>query len=241
MQAQSEVKGRPRGQNLGEAGRPDPAGGVTLGGGRWMGRAKCSATAGTLAGRRGRGPPTQARPALPPPTLACSHVAQTALHRDQQGPPPRAGPPGLPGPGRGQSGAGPDPSRARLPEELCAGRPTALGDKEGAGLMGGGGSPLLPAPAQQDADTLVQGGPAGLVCEQGQQVGPERWHLGARVAFALVWRKFGWPPPGCPALVSGAGGQSRQPVGGSTGQREAVTSGQGLSQASGSLRRLNVG
>lgn len=50
---------------------------------------------------------------------------------------------------------------------------------------GEGCSPLLPVLAQQDADTLMQCGPAGLVSEQGQQVGSERWHLGARMTFAL--------------------------------------------------------
>lgn len=47
------------------------------------------------------------------------------------------------------------------------------------------GSPVLPALAQQDVDTLVQRGPVGLVCEESQEVGSERWHLGARVTFAL--------------------------------------------------------
>lgn len=31
----------------------------------------------------------------------------------------------------------------------------------------------------------MQGGPVGLVREEGQQVGSERWHLGAGVPFAL--------------------------------------------------------
>lgn len=44
---------------------------------------------------------------------------------------------------------------------------------------------MLPALAQQEAGALVQGGPVGLVREEGQQVGSERGHLGAGVPFAL--------------------------------------------------------
>lgn len=37
----------------------------------------------------------------------------------------------------------------------------------------------------------MQCGPVGLVCEEGQEVRSERWHLGARMAFALG-RKDTW-------------------------------------------------
>lgn len=46
-------------------------------------------------------------------------------------------------------------------------------------------SPLLPALAQQDADALVQRGPAGLVCEEGQEVGAEGRYLGTCRTLAL--------------------------------------------------------
>lgn len=52
-------------------------------------------------------------------------------------------------------------------------------------------SPLLPAAAQQHVDALVQGGPAGLVREESQEVGAEGWHLGPRVASAL-WGQEAW-------------------------------------------------
>lgn len=35
----------------------------------------------------------------------------------------------------------------------------------------------------------MQRGPAGLVCEEGQEVGAEREHLGTYVAFALERKK----------------------------------------------------
>lgn len=131
--------------------------------------------------------------------------------------------------------------RARLPEELCAGRLHRpwVTRKEPACWVAGG-SPLLPAPAQQDADTLVQGGPAGLVCEQGQQVGPERRHLGARVAFALGRRKPGLASTRLPS--SGEWGQwtAGSPWEAAQGREMPPFQGR-ASQASGSLRRLNVG
>lgn len=56
------------------------------------------------------------------------------------------------------------------------------------------GSPVLPVLAQQDVDTLVQRGPVGLVREEGQKVGSERWRLGAGVTFTLG-RKEAWMVP----------------------------------------------
>lgn len=38
----------------------------------------------------------------------------------------------------------------------------------------------------------MQCGPAGLVCEQGQEVGAERQHLGTYVAFTLGRKRSGW-------------------------------------------------
>lgn len=52
------------------------------------------------------------------------------------------------------------------------------------------GSPVLPVLAQQDTDTLVQCGPVGLVREEGQEVGSERGHLGARLTFALERKEW---------------------------------------------------
>ena len=86
----------------------------------------------------------------------------------------------------------------------------------------------------------MQGGPAGLVCEQGQQVGTERWHLGARVAFALGQRKPGLVSTGLPS--SGGWGQwmagSLQEV--AQGREKPPLQGR-ASQADRSLRRLNMG
>lgn len=53
---------------------------------------------------------------------------------------------------------------------------------------------MLPVLAQQDVDTLVQRGPVGLVREEGQEVGSERWRLGAGVTFTLG-RKEAWMVP----------------------------------------------
>lgn len=50
---------------------------------------------------------------------------------------------------------------------------------------------MLPVLAQQDPDALVQRGPIGLVREEGQEVGPERGHLGAGLTFALG-KKEAW-------------------------------------------------
>lgn len=65
-----------------------------------------------------------------------------------------------------------------------------------AALAGGSeGSPVLPVLAQQDADALVQRGPIGLVREEGQEVGPERGHLGAGLTFALGRKEAWWSLP----------------------------------------------
>lgn len=96
MQAQRKSR-EAEGSNLEEVGRPDPAGGVTPGGGRRMGPARCPLSAGTPAGGRGCGPPARPRPALPAPaphlqprgTDNSPYCDWRTGHR-----PPRAGPPG---------------------------------------------------------------------------------------------------------------------------------------------------
>jgi hypothetical protein len=68
-------------------------------------------------------------------------------------------------------------------------------------------SPLLSALAQQDVDTAMQRGPAGLVCEEGQEVRTEGRCLGASVTFALGRKEAGMVPTGSGnrlALVSQA-------------------------------------
>ena len=120
MQAQRKSR-EAEGSNLEEVGRPDPAGGVTPGGGRRMGPARCPLSAVTPAGLRGHGPPARRRPALPPPAPHLKpRVTDNSPYCDWRTGhrPPRVGPPG-PGSRLLQ---GPGWCWARLPEELCTGR-----------------------------------------------------------------------------------------------------------------------
>lgn len=51
---------------------------------------------------------------------------------------------------------------------------------------------MLPVLAQQDTDALVQRGPVGLMCEEGQEIGPEGGHLGTGLTFALGRKEAWW-------------------------------------------------
>lgn len=56
--------------------------------------------------------------------------------------------------------------------------------------------------AQQDVDALVQCSPAGLVREEGQEIGAERWHLGTCVAFTLG-NERSWDDPNWAKVLTG--------------------------------------